>query len=81
VIYVTNFRSGKVEVYDNQFKPVTTLPAGELRVRPCRTSMPRSTSAEIHLIKIASTSAIADAKGREPVNNDRLTLGVFSLVI
>jgi uncharacterized protein (TIGR03118 family) len=28
VIYVTNFRSGKVEVYDNQFKPVTTLPAG-----------------------------------------------------
>jgi uncharacterized protein (TIGR03118 family) len=27
VIYVTNFRSGKVEVYDNQFRPVT-LPVG-----------------------------------------------------
>ena len=33
-------------------------------------------SGEIHLIKIASITASADAKGPEAVNDDRLTLGV-----
>jgi uncharacterized protein (TIGR03118 family) len=28
VLYAANFRSGKIEVYDSNFKPVTTLPMG-----------------------------------------------------
>src|SRR6516165_5814343 len=36
-------------------------------------------SGEIHLIRIASITAIADAKALEPVNDDRLTVGVTHL--
>ena len=36
-------------------------------------------SGEIHLMKIASISTIADAKGPEPVKDDRLTVEIAHL--
>jgi hypothetical protein len=39
----------------------------------------RGSGQRLHLIKIASTSAVADAKGPEPVNDERLTVGIAHL--
>ena len=65
VIYVTNFRSGKVEVYDSQFRPVP-LPAGAFT----DPSLPNF-YAPFNIVEVGSklvvTYAVQDAKRHDDV--------------
>jgi uncharacterized protein (TIGR03118 family) len=72
VIYVTNFRSGKVEVYDSHFKPVpvTSVPPGLPAGAFTDPSLPNS-YAPFNIVeigrKLVVTYAVQDAKRHDDV--------------